>query len=342
MIVLVKPNTAQADLDDVVAFIHENGFKTHLSQGEERTIIGVIGSEPLRIRDQLYGFECVDECVPILKPYKLVARQLTPEGSQIRIAGVTFGGNTIPVIAGPCTVESEEMMLQTAQAVKEAGASMLRGGAYKPSTSPYSFHGMGEDGLKILATARDATGLPVITEVMDTRDVELVARYTDAFQLGTRNMSNFSLLRAVADTKMPVMLKRGWASTIEEWLQAAEYIAADGNPNIILCERGIRTFETSTRNTFDINAIGVVKEASHLPLVADPSHGTGRASLVKPVSLAAVAAGADALMIEVHPNPSHAIKDGMQSLTFQAFSALMAAAEPVARAVGRQLGSHAA
>jgi 3-deoxy-7-phosphoheptulonate synthase len=229
------------------------------------------------------------------------------------------------------------MLFDTADRVKQAGAHMLRGGAFKPSTSPYSFHGMGEDGLKLLAEARDRTGLPVITEVMDTRDVELVCRYADVLQVGTRNMTNFSLLREIGDCRVPVMLKRGWASTIEEWLQAAEYIASRGNYQIALCERGIRTFETYSRNTFDINAIPAVKELSHLPIIADPAHGTGRASLVAAVSRGAIAAGADGLMIEVHPAPEKALKDGAQSLRFEAFDRLMAEVQPIAAAVGRSL-----
>jgi len=342
MIVVVKPGTPEGELERLVEFIQNQGYRTHLSRGVERTIVGIIGDEPLTLRDRLYGIRCVDEVIPILKPYKLVARAAKPSGTVFEVRGVTIGGSSIPVMAGPCTVENEQMLLETARRVKAAGASILRGGAYKPSTSPYSFHGMGEDGLRILAAARDETGLPVITEVMDTRDVELVARYADILQVGTRNMANFSLLREIGQSRLPVMLKRGWASNIEEWLQAAEYLASGGDEKIILCERGIRTFEQATRNTFDINAIPVVKDLSHLPVIADPSHGTGRSALVPAVALAAIAAGADGLMIEVHPDPSKALKDGAQSLTFDAFEAMMADAAKVAEAVGRQLGGHAA
>ena len=241
------------------------------------------------------------------------------------------------VMAGPCTVESRDQVLSTAVAVKEAGAHILRGGAYKPSTSPYGFQGLGEEGLEILAAAREATGLPVITEVVDPRDVEVVAEHADILQIGARNMTNFSLLKEVGQTRVPVMLKRGMSSTIEEWLHAAEYIATRGNTQILLCERGIRTFETATRNTFDVNAIPVVKQLSHLPVVADPSHGTGRRSLVRPVARAAVAAGADAVIVEVHPDPPKALKDGPQSLTFDDFQALMGDLRAVAVALGRTL-----
>ncbi|HOM73447.1 MAG TPA: 3-deoxy-7-phosphoheptulonate synthase, partial [Armatimonadota bacterium] len=253
----------------------------------------------------------------------------------IRVGGVDIGGQKIVVMAGPCSVESEEQTIETAKAVKAAGASILRGGAFKPSTSPYSFHGLGEDALKILAAAREVTGLPFITEVMDTRDVELVSEYADILQVGTRNMTNFSLLREIGNSNKPVMLKRGMASTIEEWLQAAEYIANRGNYNIMLCERGIRTFETFTRNTFDVSAIPALFGLTHLPIVADPSHGTGRVHLVPPVARAAVVAGADVLMVEVHPCPEKALKDGAQSLTPDMFSTLMTEIGLCARAVGR-------
>jgi 3-deoxy-7-phosphoheptulonate synthase len=240
-------------------------------------------------------------------------------------------------MAGPCTIESEQQLMETARFVKRMGAHILRGGAYKPSTSPYSFQGMGEEGLKLLAAAREETGLPIITEVMDTRDVELVAQYTDIFQVGTRNMTNFALLKEIGNTNMPVLLKRGWASLIEEWMQAAEYIASRGNYNIILCERGIRTFETYTRNTFDINAIPVAKEISHLPVIADPSHGTGKASLVPLIAAAAIAAGADGIIVEVHPQPERALKDGPQSLRFEAFEEMMQRLRALASAVGRSI-----
>lgn len=340
MIIILQPETTVEERDLLLLDLKARGYGVHLSEGVERTIVGVIGT-PERDKEGLVEhFEAipfVERVVPILKPYKLVGKAFKPEGTVINVRGVQIGGGTLCVMAGPCTVESPEMLFETAKFVKEAGAHILRGGAFKPSTSPYSFHGMGEAGLKLLAEASEQTGLPIITEVMDTRDVELVGKYTDIFQIGTRNMTNFSLLREVGTARKPVMLKRGWASTIEEWLQAAEYIASQGNYDIILCERGIRTFETYTRNTFDINAIPAVKELSHLPIFADPSHATGKRSLVTAVSLGAAATGADGLMIETHPNPEMAMKDGPQSLTFAQFSQLMQALKPIAQAVGKTL-----
>jgi 3-deoxy-7-phosphoheptulonate synthase len=340
VIIILQPETTGGEREALIADLEARGYGVHLSQGVERTIVGVIGT-PERDKEGLVEhFEAlpyVERVVPILKPYKLVGKAFKPEGTIINVRGVQIGGGTLCVIAGPCTVESPDMLFETAEFVKKAGAHILRGGAFKPSTSPYSFHGMGETGLKLLAEASQQTGLPIITEVMDTRDVELVGRYTDIFQIGTRNMTNFSLLREVGTVRKPVMLKRGWASTIEEWLQAAEYIASQGNYEIILCERGIRTFETYTRNTFDINAIPSVKELSHLPIFADPSHATGKRSLVNAVSLGAVASGADGLIIETHPNPEKALKDGPQSLTFAQFEQLMHDVRPIAQAVGKTL-----
>ncbi len=340
MIIILEPGATPAQREELVADLHARGYGVHLSEGVERTIVGVIGT-PERDKEglveQFEALPFVERVVPILKPYKLVGKAFKPEGTVINVRGVQIGGGTLCVMAGPCTVESPEMLFETAKMVKAQGAHVLRGGAFKPSTSPYSFHGMGEDGLKLLAEARDMTGLPIITEVMDTRDVELVGKYTDIYQIGTRNMTNYSLLREMGTTRKPVMLKRGWASTIEEWLQAAEYIASQGNYEIILCERGIRTFETYTRNTFDINAIAAIKELSHLPIFADPSHGTGKRSLVSAVSLGAVATGADGLMIETHPNPEKALKDGPQSLSFGQFEKLMQDVRPIAQAVGKTL-----
>ena len=275
--------------------------------------------------------------MPILNPFKLVSREFHPDKTIISVRGVDIGAQKVTVMAGPCSVESEQQTIEVATAVKAAGAQILRGGAFKPSTSPYSFHGLGEDALKMLATALDATGMPIITEVMDARDIDLVASYADILQVGTRNMTNFTLLQEVGTLKKPVMLKRGMSSTIEEWLQAAEYIANRGNYEIILCERGIRTFETYTRNTFDVSAIPAVLGLSHLPMIADPSHGTGRYQLVGPVAKAAIASGADGLMIEVHPHPEKALKDGAQSLTPDNFAQLMKDTAAVARAVGRYL-----
>lgn len=340
MIIVLRHNATEAEITEVSAFLEERGLGVHLSRGVETIIIGAIGAldeDKAELAGQLSTLDCVDRVVPISKPYKVVARAFRPEGTTITVRGVTIGGPKLCVMAGPCTIESEEMLLATARFVKAQGANVLRGGAFKPSTSPYSFHGMGEAGLRLLAAARDETGMPVITEVMDPRDVEMVGRYSDILQIGTRNMTNFTLLREIGDTRIPVMLKRGWASTIEEWLQAAEYIASRGNYQIILCERGIRTFETYTRNTFDLNAVPAIKELSHLPLIADPAHGTGRWSLVSAVARGAVAAGADGIMVEVHPAPQTALKDGAQSLTFPSFEQLMQGIRPVAEAVNRSV-----
>jgi len=340
MIIILSPQAVDSDLDELVTNLEGRGYGVHVSKGVEKTVVGVIGAhddDKLLIAEQLSSLGYIERVVPILKPYKVVSREFHPDKTIIKIGGVDIGGHKLVVMAGPCSVESEEQTLEVAKAVQAAGASILRGGAFKPSTSPYSFHGLGEDALKILATAREATGMPIITEVMDTRDVELVSEYADILQVGTRNMTNFSLLQEVGVSRKPVMLKRGMSSTIEEWLQAAEYIANRGNYEIILCERGLRTFETYTRNTFDVSAIPAVVGLSHLPIIADPSHGTGRHNLVAPVAKAAVAAGADGLMIEVHPHPEKALKDGAQSLTPANFDALMKETAAVARAVGRYL-----
>lgn len=338
MIIILTPQATENNLQELVSGIESRGYKAHISRGVETTIVGLIGApedNKALIAEQLSSLPFVDRVVPILKPYKVVGRDFHPDKTLIRVDDVVIGGDRIVVMAGPCSIESEEQTLETARKVKDAGAAILRGGAFKPSTSPYSFHGLGEDALKMMKTAKDATGLPIITEVMDPRDIELVSKYADILQVGTRNMTNFSLLKEVGQLKKPVMLKRGMASTIEEWLQAAEYIAGQGNYDVMLCERGVRTFETFTRNTFDVSAIPAIQGLSHLPVVADPSHGTGKASLVMPVSRAAVAAGADALMIEVHPQPEKALKDGVQSLTPDNFNAMMRAISAVARAVGR-------
>jgi 3-deoxy-7-phosphoheptulonate synthase len=340
MIIVLKPNATDAHIEELADILKGRGLGVHLSRGVETTIVGAIGvvdEEKAVLAEQLVALGYVDRVVPISKPYKVVGRPFKPEGSVIEVRGVRIGSNRLCVMAGPCTVESPQMLFETAHWVKEHGAHILRGGAFKPSTSPYSFHGLGEEGLRLLAEAREQTGLPIITEVMDTRDVELVCRYTDILQVGTRNMTNFSLLREIGECRTPVMLKRGWASTIEEWLQAAEYIASRGNYQIILCERGIRTFETYTRNTFDLNAIPAVKELSHLPIIADPAHATGKRHLVNAVARGAIAAGADGVMVEVHPTPEKALKDGNQSLTFDSFVELMQDLAPIAAAVGRSL-----
>lgn len=338
MIIILTPEATETDLQELVANLKERGYGVHLSRGVEKTIVGAIGApdeDKAVIAEQIESFRYVERVVPILKPYKIVGRDFHPDKTVITVGGVEIGGPKVVVMAGPCCVESEEQTLETARLVKVAGASILRGGAFKPSTSPYSFQGLGEDGLKILAKAREITGLPIITEVMDARDVGLVAEYADILQIGARNMANFSLLREVGNATRPVMLKRGMSSTIEEWLQAAEYVAARGNYSIMLCERGIRTFETFTRNTFDVSAIPAVNMLSHLPIIADPSHGTGKWQLITAVSRAAVAAGADALIVEVHPHPEKALKDGAQSLKPDKFRQMMNEISSVAAAVGR-------
>jgi 3-deoxy-7-phosphoheptulonate synthase len=335
MIIIMKMQAAENDIEAVITRVEKTGFKTHVSKGEERTIIGIIGDERQLDQGAISRMDGVDRVVPVLRPFKLASRDFQPEDSKIAINGHVFGDNKVIIMAGPCSVESREQMLTTAAAVKEAGAHMLRGGAFKPRTSPYSFQGMGEEGLKILAEAKEQSGLYVVTEVMAPDQVELVSKYADVLQIGTRNMQNYALLNAVGQTDMPVLLKRGMMSTIEELLMSAEYIMSNGNHKVILCERGIRTFEKYTRNTLDINAVPVLKELTHLPVVVDPSHATGRWTLVKAASKAAVAAGADGLIIEVHPNPAEAVSDGEQSLKPRRFAELMAEVRRVAEAVGR-------
>lgn len=339
MIIVMKAGSTEAELRDVISRVEQAGLTPHLSQGVERIVIGVVGAIQAHagLRGALELAAGVQEVIPISKPYKLSGREFQSHDTVIEVGGVTIGNGSVVVMAGPCAVESQKQLLDTARAVKAAGASILRGGAYKPSTSPYDFRGLGKEGLELLAEARAETGLPVITEVLSVRDVDLVAQYADILQVGTRNMQNFILLDEVGITKRPVMLKRGLSATIQEWLLSAEYILSKGNRQVMLCERGIRTFETYTRNTMDISAIPAVKHLSHLPVIGDPSHGTGQWQLVTPLSLAAVAAGADGLIIEVHPNPEAALKDGAQSLTFENFAKLMSLAQPVANAVGRQI-----
>jgi 3-deoxy-7-phosphoheptulonate synthase len=305
----------------------------------EHTIIGVVGQTFPELRDMLEEMSGVEEVIPVSKPYKLCSREFHPPDTIIKVGGVTIGGNDIVVIAGPCAVESEEQLFKTARAVKAAGATILRGGAFKPSTSPYQFRGLGKQGLELLAQVRKETGLPIVTEVMSVSEVALVAKYADIIQLGARNMQNFSLLEAVGKIGKPIMLKRGLSATIQEWLLAAEYILAQGHEQLMLCERGIRTFETATRNTMDISAIPLIEKVSHLPIIADPSHGTGKWYLVAPLALAAVAAGADGVMVEVHPDPDTALKDGAQSLNFDNFRRLMSQLKPVAKGIGRRLAT---
>jgi 3-deoxy-7-phosphoheptulonate synthase len=338
MIVIMKVGYGPDELQRVIARIEEAGLRTHLSIGDNTTIIGVVGVPiPPELQSDLEVVDGVDSVLRVTKRYKLPSREFHPEPTRFQVRDVMIGGDEVVVVAGPCSVESSEQTVATARACKESGASILRGGAFKPRTSPYEFRGLGEDGLKILAEARAETGMPIITEVLAPADMDLVVRYTDILQIGARNCQNYLLLEEAGKSGIPVMLKRGMSVLIEEWLSAAEYIMAQGNPNVILCERGIRTFETATRNTFDLNAVPVIKRLSHLPIFADPSHGTGKWYLVPAMSLAAVAAGADGLMIEVHPNPDHAKSDGGQSLTFENFDRLMPQLRSVAEAVGRTL-----
>ena len=337
MIVVMKAGASDKEISNVTSRIESTGLKSHLSQGVQHTIIGVVGQIFPELKDTLENMSGVDEIILVSKPYKLASREFHPQDTIITIGGVSIGGKEIVVIAGPCAVENEEQLMATARAVKAAGATILRGGAFKPSTSPYHFRGLGVKGLRLLSQAAKETGLLVITEVMASQDVDMVASYADILQIGTRNMQNFNLLEAASKTGKPVMLKRGLSATIQEWLLAAEYILALGNNNLMLCERGIRTFETYTRNTMDISAIPVIEKVSHLPIIADPSHGTGKWYLVIPLALAAVAAGADGIMVEVHPTPDSALKDGAQSLTFENFNKLMSQLKPVVAAVGKNL-----
>ena len=337
MIIVLKAKATQKDIKLVAEKIKKMGLKTHISRGVERIIIGAIGDEALLKEDQLKAMPIVEKVLPIMKPYKLVSREFKKENTIIKVGNVKIGTDQIIVMAGPCAIESEKQIIETAKTVKKAGAKLLRGGAFKPRTSPYSFQGMGEQGLRLLAKARKITGLPIVTEVMDTSEVPLVADYADILQIGTRNMQNFNLLRAVGKVNKPVLLKRGLSSTLKEFLMAAEYIMSEGNHNVILCERGIRTFCEYTRNTLDLNIIPVLKKETHLPVIVDPSHGTGRYDLVNPMGKAAIAAGADGLIVEVHPNPEEATSDGDQSLTPKSFSKLMNELKLVAKAVERTL-----
>ncbi len=338
MIVVMNHGVKQQEVEKVVERLSKDGFQIHLSEGVERTIIGVIGDKTRLSQMAIEAMAGVDKLVPILQQFKLAGREFKAEDTIIKVGNLEIGGEHIHVVAGPCAVEGKAQLIEVAHEVKAAGATMLRGGAYKPRTSPYSFQGMEEEGLKILAEAREQTGLPIITEVVDPRTVELVAQYADILQIGARNMQNFFLLREVAKIDKPIMLKRGASATIEEWLMAAEYIMSGGNYNVILCERGIRTYETYTRNTLDLNAVPAVKHLSHLPVFVDPSHGTGKWKLVAPMARAAVAAGADGLMIEVHCRPEEAMSDGPQSLTPENFQKLMQQIDQIALVMGRKLG----
>ena len=333
MIVVMAPGSTPEQVDAVRSQLSERGLRAHLSEGVERVVIGVIGQIYPELQNEMEVLSGVSEVVRISKPYKLASREFHPDETVIDIGGgaARIGGGEFCVFAGPCAIESEEQVMATARAVKAAGATVLRGGAFKPRTSPYSFRGMGEDGLKLMAAAREETGLPLITEVMSERDVGLVERYCDVLQVGARNMQNFALLDELSLTRKPVMVKRGFSATYEDWLLAAEYVMAGGNTDVILCERGVRTFESYTRNTMDINAVPAIRRLSHLPIVADPSHATGKWYLVSPIAYASVAAGADGLIIEVHPNPDTAMSDGGQSLTFENFASLMERAAAIRR-----------
>jgi 3-deoxy-7-phosphoheptulonate synthase len=342
MIVVMKVSASQDEISGVTKRIEGAGLKAHISQGTEHTVIGALGQVFPELRDSLELLPGVDQVIPVSKPYKLASREFHPQDTVFELNGVAIGGNEIVVIAGPCAIESEDQLLATAQAVKAAGATVLRGGAFKPRTSPYQFRGLGESGLKMLAKVGEETQLPIITEVMSPNHVDLVAKYVDILQIGARNMQNFILLDEVGRINKPVLLKRGLSSSIQEWLLAAEYILAQGNKQVILCERGIRTFETYTRNTMDLSAIPIIEKVSHLPIFADPSHATGKWYLVPPLALAAVAAGADGLIIEVHPNPDLALADGPQSLTFDNFRLLMSQLLPIARAMNRKLATPSA
>jgi len=337
MIIVLKKDATDEAIAHVVEKIKNTGLAVHISKGKERTIIGAIGDETLLAGISLEALPGVEKVMPILKPYKLVSRDFRNEPSVIDVKGVKLGDRQVQVIAGPCSVESRDTLVDCAVKVKAAGASILRGGAFKPRTSPYAFQGLGVEGLKLLAEARKQTGLPIISELMDPRDTEVVCEYVDIIQIGARNMQNFRLLSEVGKSRKPVLLKRGLSATIKEFLMSAEYIAAEGNSEIILCERGIRTFETATRNTLDLSAIPVLKEETHLPVFVDPSHAVGIWSLVSALSMAAVAVGADGLMIEVHSDPENALCDGAQSLKPTKFAALMGDARKVAASIGRSI-----
>jgi len=333
MIVNMAEKATEIEIAHIIERIREAGYQPHVTRGVERTIVAAVGNGRRHEIEALQVAPGVDTVVPIAQPFKLVSRQVKPERSIVNVEGVCIGGPGVVIIAGPCSVESREQLLSTAHAVKRAGATMLRGGAYKPRTSPYDFQGLGLEALKILREAREQTGLPVVTEVMSTEDIDIICEHVDMLQVGARNMQNFALLRRLATINKPVLLKRGPSATVKEWLLAAEYLLSGGNGQVVLCERGIKTFETEMRNTFDLAAVALARDLSHLPVIADPSHGTGKQSLIAAVSRAAVAVGADGLIIEVHPCPERALSDGPQSLDFAGFERVMAAiAEPLRRA----------
>jgi 3-deoxy-7-phosphoheptulonate synthase len=335
MIIVMKPDAAKKDIEHVLKTIRDMKLRPHISKGKERTIIGAIGDERNLANIPLTTFAGVEKVMPILSPYKVVSREFKKENTLIKINGVTIGGKKVIIMAGPCSIEGRDMLLAIGKSVKSSGAAILRGGAYKPRTSPYSFQGMGKEGLELLKEAKHLLKMPVVTEIMDTKDIDLISDYTDIFQVGARNMQNFSLLKELGATNKPILLKRGLSATIKELLMSAEYIASKGNDKIILCERGIRTFETETRNTLDLNAIPVLKKLTHLPVIVDPSHGTGRRDIVATMSMAAIAAGADGIIVEVHQQPEKALSDGEQSLKPDEFRQMVKAIGRIARAIGR-------
>jgi 3-deoxy-7-phosphoheptulonate synthase len=337
MIVVMQKESTLKQIGAVIKKIEDLGFRPHMSEGTEKTIIGVIGDERKLSQETLAVMPGVESVVPILKPFKLASREFKPEKTIVKLNGSEIGGDRITVIAGPCAVESYDQVLEAAMAAKEAGAHVLRGGAFKPRSSPYSFQGLGEEGLKILKSVGEKVGLPIITEVMTPELGDLVAEYADILQVGARNMQNFSLLEKVGKMSKPVLLKRGMMSTVEELLMSAEYILSNGNRNVILCERGIRTFEKYTRNTLDISAVPVIQKMSHLPIIVDPSHATGERYLISPISCGAVASGADGIMVEIHPNPDHALCDGYQSLPLPQFQEMMTRLKAVARSIGKRI-----
>lgn len=337
MIIVIKPDAPQKEIDRLTKKLEDLGLNIHLSQGRERTILGVIGDGSVLGDQAIDSIPCVEQVVRIMKPYKLVSREFHPDDTEVEVRDETFGGRKVQIIAGPCAVESRAMIVETAAALDKEGVGFLRGGAFKPRTSPYSFQGLGEEGLRFMREACDETGMRIVSELMDPRDTELVCKYVDVIQIGARNMQNFRLLTEVGDTDKPVLLKRGMSATVVDLLMSAEYILSRGNRNILLCERGIRTFENSTRNTLDLSAVPLLKNLSHLPVIVDPSHGVGRWDLVEPMSRAAVAAGADGLLIEVHPRPEEALSDGSQSLKPQRFARLIEELRIIAGAVGRSI-----
>ncbi len=337
MIIVLRPDATKKDIEHIIEKVKKLGLKTMVSRGVERTIIGVIGEEDILRVQPLEAFPGVEKVMPILKPYKLASREFKKEDTVVDVDGVKIGGKKVIIMAGPCSIESLESLSKIGKSVKASGALILRGGAFKPRSSPYSFQGLGEEGLKYLRDVKKSTGLKIVTEVMDTRDIELVEEYADILQIGARNMQNFNLLKEAGNSKKPVLLKRGISATIKEFLMSAEYILSNGNLNCILCERGIRTFEDATRFTLDLSAVPLIKKLSHLPIIVDPSHGTGKWDLISSMSKASVASGADGLLIEVHPKPEDAYSDGAQSLLPEKFASMMKELRPVAKAVGREI-----